>query len=150
MLGMSAVTAIDGIFVGHSVGSEGIAAINIVIPVLMLMTGIGLMIGTGCSVVSSIHLSRGRQKVVRLNVTQAMLFVTIIIAFPTFAMLGFPEETAPSVRFVRASSAYGQRIYAMVRPFVGIHDVDGGSSFRDTSGRSPQTGHDMQLGGGIS
>lgn len=94
MLGMSAVTAIDGIFVGHSVGSEGIAAINIVIPVQMLMTGIGLMIGTGCSVVSSIHLSRGRQKVARLNVTQAMLFVTIIIAFPTIAMLGFPDETA--------------------------------------------------------
>lgn len=94
MLGMSAVTAIDGIFVGHSVGSEGIAAINIVIPVQMLMTGIGLMIGTGCLVVSSIHLSRGRQKVARLNVTQAMLFVTIIIAFPTIAMLGFPDETA--------------------------------------------------------
>ena len=28
MLGMSAVTAIDGICVGHGVGSDGIAAIN--------------------------------------------------------------------------------------------------------------------------
>ena len=29
MLSMSAVTAIDGIFVGHGIGSDGIAAINI-------------------------------------------------------------------------------------------------------------------------
>lgn len=32
MLGMSAVTAIDGIFVGQGVGSDGIAAVNISIP----------------------------------------------------------------------------------------------------------------------
>ena len=41
MLSMSAVTAIDGIFVGHGVGSDGIAAVNICVPLLMLFTGIG-------------------------------------------------------------------------------------------------------------
>ena len=40
MLSMSAVTAIDGIFVGHGVGSDGVAAINICIPVLMLLMGV--------------------------------------------------------------------------------------------------------------
>ena len=44
MLSMSAVTAIDGIFVGHGVGSDGIAAVNICVPLLMLFTGIGLMV----------------------------------------------------------------------------------------------------------
>ena len=39
MLSMSAVTAIDGIFVGHGVGSDGIAAVNICVPLLMLFTG---------------------------------------------------------------------------------------------------------------
>ena len=58
MLSMSAVTAIDGIFVGHGVGSDGVAAINICIPVLMLLMGVALMLGAGCSVVSSIHLAR--------------------------------------------------------------------------------------------
>lgn len=41
MLCMSAVTAIDGIFVGHGVGSDGLAAINICIPLLMFFTGWG-------------------------------------------------------------------------------------------------------------
>lgn len=33
MVSMSAVTAIDGIFIGHGVGSDGIAAVNICVPV---------------------------------------------------------------------------------------------------------------------
>ena len=79
MLSMSAVTAIDGIFVGHGVGSDGIAAVNICIPLLMIFTGIGLMAGVGSSVVASIHLARGKVKAARLNVTQALLFVTCLL-----------------------------------------------------------------------
>lgn len=94
MLSMSAVTAIDGIFVGHGVGSDGIAAINICVPVYMLATGLGLMIGAGCSVVASIHLSRGKVKAARINVTQAIAFVTLITLIPSLLMLIFPEHTA--------------------------------------------------------
>ena len=90
MLSMSAVTAIDGIFVGHGVGSDGIAAVNICVPLLMLFTGIGLMVGAGCSVVASIQLSRGKSKSARLNVTQALLFVTIVALIPSVLMMAFP------------------------------------------------------------
>lgn len=94
MLGMCAVTAIDGIFVGHGVGSDGIAAINILIPVFMLLMGVGLMVGAGCSVVSSIHLAQGRIKAARINVTQAMLFVTFTALLVTIVLLLFPEQSA--------------------------------------------------------
>ncbi len=94
MLSISAVTAVDGIFVGHGVGSDGIAAVNICIPLLMVFTGIGLMTGAGCSVVASIQLSRGKVKAARLNVTQALLFVTIIGLIPCTLMMIFPEQTA--------------------------------------------------------
>ena len=93
MLSISAVTAIDGIFVGQGVGSDGIAAVNICIPIFMLFTGVGLMIGAGCSVVASIQLSRGKQKAARINVTQALAFATIIAAIPTVLMMMFPEST---------------------------------------------------------
>lgn len=94
MLSMSAVTAIDGIFVGHGVGSDGIAAINICIPMLMIFTGVGLMVGAGCSVVASIQLSKGKLKAARLNVTQAMLFVTIVSVIPSMLMMIFSDATA--------------------------------------------------------
>lgn len=94
MLSMSAVTAIDGIFVGHGIGSDGIAAINICIPLLMLFTGIGLMAGAGSSVVASIQLSREKNKAARINVTQALLFVTIISIIPSALMMAYPSATA--------------------------------------------------------
>lgn len=100
MLGMSAVTAVDGIFVGHGVGSDGIGAINICVPIIMFFTGVGLMIGAGCSVVSSIHLARGKRKVAQLNVTQAVSFVTLIALVFTTLMMCFPLQT---VRLLGAS-----------------------------------------------
>ena len=94
MLSMSAVTVADGIFVGHGVGSDGIAAINICIPLLMVFMGLGLMSGVGCSVVASIHLSQNKIKAARLNVTQSLIFVTCMGLLPSIAILGFPEAAA--------------------------------------------------------
>ena len=79
MLSISAMTAIDGIFVGHAVGADGIAAINICVPILMVVTGLGLMMGAGCSVVASIHMSQLKLKAARINVTQAWIFATMVI-----------------------------------------------------------------------
>ena len=94
MVSMSAVTAIDGIFIGHGVGSDGIAAVNICVPVWMIFTGLGLMAGAGSSVVASIHLARGKIKAARLNVTQSLLFVTIVSILVTILIMSFPEWTA--------------------------------------------------------
>ena len=94
MLSMSVVTAAEGVFVGHGIGSDGIAAINICIPVLMLFTGVGLMFGAGASVVASIHLSREKVKAARLNVTQALLAVTLVTVVPSALMLAYPSATA--------------------------------------------------------
>ena len=94
MLSISAVTVADGIFVGHGVGSDGIAAVNIYVPLLMLFQGVGLMIGIGCSVVASIHLSRAKVKAARLNVTQAMIIVTALTLLLSLLIVVFPDRTA--------------------------------------------------------
>lgn len=94
MLSMCAVTAVDGIFVGHGIGSDAIAAINICIPLLMVFTGLGLMTGIGSSVIASIALSRGKIKSARLNVTQSLLFTSALVIVLSALMLTFPERTA--------------------------------------------------------
>ncbi len=93
-LAMSAMTVIDGIIVGQGVGSVGVAAINIVAPIYLLMSGIGLMIGAGCSVVASIHLAQDKLKVARLNVTQALLAAASLVALIAIVVLAFPQQTA--------------------------------------------------------
>lgn len=94
MISLSAVTMIDGIFVGHGVGSDGIAAVNICIPLLMVLQGTGLMIGAGCSVLASIDLSQGRVRMARAHLTQAMVFVTIIAVIAILAIMLFPTRMA--------------------------------------------------------
>ena len=91
---LSAVTAIDGIFVGHGVGADGVAAVNIVVPIYQIMSGIGLMIGAGCSVVASIHLSRQNAKVAQLNITQAILGASLFTALLCILVMFFPCHTA--------------------------------------------------------
>ena len=94
MVSISLVTVADGIFVGHGIGSDGIAAINICIPLLMIFVGLGLMSGAGCSVVASIHLARSKVEAARINVTQALLFVTCCTSVASALVLAFPGATA--------------------------------------------------------
>lgn len=74
----------DGMFVGHGVGSDALAAINIVAPMFLLTTGIGLMFGIGASVIASIRLAEDNVKAARIIMTQAyvagaVIFGTIIV-----------------------------------------------------------------------
>lgn len=111
MLSISAVTVADGMFVGHGVGSDGIAAINIYVPLLMLAQGVGLMAGVGSSVVASIHLARGKVRAARLNVTQALWFVTLLTLLLVGAVMLWPDATA---RMLGAS----ERLLPLVRDYL--------------------------------
>lgn len=83
----------DGAFVGHGVSSDALAAVNIVAPVYMLITGIGLMFGIGGSVVASIHLSKDETKAARINITQAYLGGLVMGGVLAALLLSFPETT---------------------------------------------------------
>ncbi len=88
---MASQTLIDGIFVGHGVGAAGIAAVNIVAPLWMVVTGVGLMFGIGASVMSGVHLAEKNVKAARIILTQsfgvgfviAVLFSLLCLCFPT-------------------------------------------------------------------
>ena len=94
MISMSAVTAFDGIFIGHGVGSNGVAAVNIAWAPMMILMGVGMMLGMGCSVVASIQLARGREKVARYNVTQSLVFALLVVALLGIPVMAFPTEVA--------------------------------------------------------
>lgn len=53
MVFASLFTVADGIFVGQGVGSDALAAINIVAPLFLMTTGMALMFGAGVSVIAS-------------------------------------------------------------------------------------------------
>lgn len=111
LLGMLADVAFvltDGIFVGHGIGSAGLASINLVAPTMMVLTGLGVMFGMGASIVAAIHMAKGNIKAARINVTQAfissILIALVIIALfyacpnTILRLLGVSEELSAPAR----------------------------------------------------
>ena len=108
LLGMLADVAFmltDGIFVGHGVGPEGLACVNLIAPTMMLITGIGMMFGMGASVVAAIHLAKDATADARRKVTQAfgaaiclsLVAVALLYSFPKGVMriLGVSDQLRP-------------------------------------------------------
>ena len=52
---------VDGVFIGHFVGAEGLAAINLVYPVIMVLIGISAMISMGAATRIALHLGARNQ-----------------------------------------------------------------------------------------
>ncbi len=94
MLFNAALTVIDGMFVGHGVGADGIAAVNIVAPLFMIGTGIGLMLGIGASVVASIRLAEQNERAACIILTQAFAAGLLLLGPVCLGCLAFPEAVA--------------------------------------------------------
>lgn len=84
----------DGIFVGKGIGSDALAAVNITAPLFLINTGVALMFGIGASVVASIHMSHGKIKVARINVTQAVVVSTLILILYALVIMLNLEKVA--------------------------------------------------------
>ncbi len=95
----------DGIFIGHGVGADGLASVNLVAPIMMVITGLGMMFGSGCAVVAAIHLAQGKLKAARINVTQSfiaclllstlLLILFYVIPKPVLHILGVSHTLEP-------------------------------------------------------
>ena len=102
MVFASLFTVADGIFVGQGVGSNALAAINIVAPLFLMTTGIALMFGAGVSVVASIHLSQENTKAANINITQAFDVATLLMGIVAVAVYVF---RIPFLRLLGSSDA---------------------------------------------
>lgn len=123
VLGMvfSAVFVItDGIFVGQGIGSDALAAVNITAPLFLISTGIGLMFGVGASVVASIHLSQGKLKTARINVTQAVVISSFVFGCAVGSGMFVCSTSSRVVGKFGTSVAFGGGIYVLVLAFSGI------------------------------
>ncbi len=94
MISSALFIIVDGIFVGRGIGSDAMAAVNIVAPLSMIMAGVGLMFGTGGSVLASINLSRGKGRLANINITQSFAVSFIVTTILTLLIISFPQQTA--------------------------------------------------------
>lgn len=77
MIFTSLYGVVDGIFVSNCVGSDSFAAVNLIMPVLMMLGSVGFMIGTGGSALVSMTLGQGKKE--RANEYFSMLIAFVIV-----------------------------------------------------------------------
>ena len=77
---------VDGIFVSNCVGSDAFAAINLIMPVLMILGAVGFMIGTGGSAIVSKTIGEGKKE--KANEYFSMLIYLLIIVGIILTLLG--------------------------------------------------------------
>lgn len=86
MLIVSMQMMVDGFFIANTVGADGLAAINLSMPVINLYMSIAMMICAGGAVYTSIELGKGNKK--RGNEVFSFTFFTYIVILGTLSLLG--------------------------------------------------------------
>ena len=121
---ISLYTIADGIFVGHFIGKEALAAINVVMPVIMISFALSDMIAIGSSVQIAIKLGEKKEEEARAVFTSSVLLIEVISVLAAAA--GF--FAAESVLFfigadaqVTALGAEYVKVYAAFAPLIMIY-----------------------------
>lgn len=71
-------TIVDGFFVSRYVGTDALSAINIVFPLINIMIGVGIMLGSGGSAIIGRRLGEGKVEDARQNFTLITAFTAIL------------------------------------------------------------------------
>lgn len=87
MMLMSVNILIDGIFVGNGVGAEGLAGVNLAVPVFSLIFCVSLWTGIGGATVFSIHIGKGQLDKARSAFSLALASVLVLLV--VIGVVGF-------------------------------------------------------------
>lgn len=113
---------VDGVFVSNYVGADPFAAINLIMPFLMILGAVGFMLGTGGSALVAYMLGVGNER--KANETFSLLMYVLITLGAIFTVLGllFLESVA---RLLGADEtllpycvSYGRVILIALIPFM--------------------------------
>ena len=113
---------VDGVFVSNFVGSESFAAVNLIMPFLMILGAIGFMLGTGGSALVAFILGTGDEQKAN-RVFSLMVYVLIVLG--GIFMVGGILFMEPMARLLGADEAmlpvcvqYGRIVMLGLIPFM--------------------------------
>ncbi|SFG16251.1 putative efflux protein, MATE family [Desulfotomaculum arcticum] len=99
---------IDRIFVGHGVGSLGLAATTVAFPIMLIMMGVSILIGVGATALISIRLGEQKQKdaekiagngaVMLILLPLTITIIYLLFSDPILRLFGASPEVFPYAR----------------------------------------------------
>ena len=94
MIFTSVYGVVDGLFVSNYVGKTAFASINLIMPFLMILGGLGFMVGTGGSALVAKTLGEGDKKNADRYFTMMLMFTCILGAVASVAGFIFMPQIA--------------------------------------------------------
>ena len=81
MLGLSTILIADTFFIANGIGTNGLAALNLALPIYSLLQGTGLMIGMGAGIKYSIHRHDSQEYINKIftNTIYLVTFISLIL-----------------------------------------------------------------------
>lgn len=113
---------VDGIFVSNCVGSDAFAAVNLIMPALMIFGSVGFMIGTGGSALVSKTIGEGDKE--KANRYFSMLMYLLIIIGIIFSIVGICIVRPASIllgadeTMIKDCVTYGRVLLVFLVPFM--------------------------------
>ena len=92
MLVTGIYVTIDGIFVGHILGQDGLAGMMLAYPICAVLYAVGALIGMGSSSLASFYLGKGEQAKARHIVGNALVMVLLASAVLAFIGINYGDE----------------------------------------------------------
>lgn len=87
-------TIVDGIFVGHGVGKEGLGAVNLALPFTLISTSLGMLMTIGGVTMTAIHLGKGDEKAANRVFGHALTAAAVIGGLLTLLGMAFAGPIA--------------------------------------------------------
>ncbi len=121
MIFTSIYGVVDGIFVSNCVGSEAFAAVNLIMPALMLLGTIGFMFGTGGSALVSKTIGEGKKE--EANRYFSMLIYLLMLISIVFTVIGIfvvrpvAELLGADESMMESCVTYGTTLLFFILPF---------------------------------
>lgn len=122
MVFTSMYSIVDGFFVSNFVGKTPFAAVNLIMPVIMGVSTVGFMLGTGGSAIVSMTLGQGKSDlanryfsmIVYAGIVLSVLFAVVGLLFcrPIASLLGAEGE------LLENCTVYGKILFAFMPAYI--------------------------------
>lgn len=105
----------DTMFIGRFMGSEGLAALNVALPVFNLLFGTGLLLGVGGASAMSISLGRNEPHQIPAIFSTAVFSAIVIVSLYTFMGIVYMDEL---IHFLGGSQVNTALVKRYLQPIV--------------------------------